>query len=84
MRDGAARTGPASESLQGRKPPEWIRVSVPRTLSYRGLKCAHNADVTARILLNGDLMFCAGSDFKRLGVAKIKRLGVAKIGSGSV
>jgi hypothetical protein len=29
-------------------------------------------------------MFCAGSDFKRLGVAKIKRLGVAKIGSGSV
>jgi hypothetical protein len=49
--------GPASESLQGRKPREWIRVSVPRTSSYRGLKCAHNSDVTARILLNEDLMF---------------------------
>jgi hypothetical protein len=51
--------GPACESLQGRKPREWIRVNVPRTLSYRGLKCAHNSDVTARTLLNGDLMFCA-------------------------
>jgi hypothetical protein len=46
-------------------------VNVPRTLSYRGLKCAHNSDVTARTLLNGDLMFCASWNFKSLGVAKI-------------
>jgi hypothetical protein len=65
--------GPASESLRGRKPREWMRVSVLRTLSYRGLECAHNSDVTARILLNGDLMFCASRDFKRSGVAKIAR-----------
>ena len=38
-----------------------------------GLEYEYNLDVTARILLDGDLSFRPTCDFKELGVAKISR-----------
>jgi hypothetical protein len=38
-----------------------------------GLEHEHNLDVTARILLNGDLSFRPTCDFKELGVAEMSR-----------
>jgi hypothetical protein len=46
-------------------------VLVPRTLSYAGRERLYNFEATARILLNGDLMFRAIFDFNELRVAKM-------------
>jgi hypothetical protein len=60
MSDGAAGSeGRRPKASKGGNRGNGYGVSVPCTLSYRGLKCAHNSDATARILLNGDFMFCA-------------------------
>ena len=67
-RDDAAGTGAVV-----RKPPKnepamggtWV---VPHALSYVG-QC--NFEMMARMLLNGDFMFCAAFDFNELRVAKI-------------
>ena len=87
--------GPASENLQGRKPREKGRdravrsaygdLRAARKLNGRrlstavGLEHEHNLDVTARILLNGDLSFRALCNFKELGVAKISRATTRKL-----
>jgi hypothetical protein len=47
------------------------RVLVLPTLSYVGLERPYNFEATARILLNGDLMFRAIFDFNELRVAKM-------------
>ena len=41
-----------------------------RELSYAGLERLHNFEVTARILLYRDFMFCPTNDFNELHVAK--------------
>jgi len=42
-------------------------------VSYVGREHLHNLEMTARILLNGDLRFCLACDFKGLRVAKMSR-----------
>jgi hypothetical protein len=49
------------------------RLVVRGGLSYVGVEDLHNFDVTARILLNGDLMFGPTNDFNALRVAKRPR-----------
>src|SRR6266478_3906574 len=44
---------------------------VPHALSYVGLERQCNFEMMARMLLNGDFMFCAAFDFNELRVAKI-------------
>ena len=44
---------------------------VPRALSYRGLECRYNFEVTARILLNGEFAFCPLQDFNELSLPKL-------------
>jgi len=38
-------------------------LAVRQGLSYAGLERLHNFEVTARILLYGDFMFCPTNDF---------------------
>jgi hypothetical protein len=45
----------------------------------RCLDCEYNFDVTARILLNGDLDFRPAWNFNELGVAKISRATTAEL-----
>ena len=47
------------------------RVLVPRTLSYAGRERLYTWEATARILLNGDLLFPAIFDSNELRVAKM-------------
>src|SRR5258708_408926 len=44
---------------------------VPHAWSYVGLERQCNLEMMARMLLNGDFMFCAAFDFNELRVAKI-------------
>jgi hypothetical protein len=44
-----------------------------RVTTAVGLEREHNLNVLARILLNGDLMFCPTCDLNELGVAKKPR-----------
>jgi len=45
--------------------------ATPLAATYVGLERSHNFEVTARMLLNGDLRFCTTCDFNELLVAKI-------------
>jgi hypothetical protein len=45
--------------------------AVWQALSYVGLGRLHNFEMTARMLLNGDLMFRVSCNFNELRVAKI-------------
>jgi hypothetical protein len=44
---------------------------VPHALSYVGLERQCNFEMMARMLRNGNFMFCAAFDFNELRVAKI-------------
>jgi hypothetical protein len=46
------------------------RCVVPHALSYVGLERQCNFEMMARMLLDGNFMFCAAFDFNELGVAK--------------
>jgi hypothetical protein len=43
----------------------------PRALSYLGLGCRYNFKMTARILLNGEFVFCSIHKFNGLSLVKI-------------
>ena len=45
------------------------------------LECAHNLDVTARMLLYGESRFLSTCDFKRLGVVKRSRATTSTLGA---
>jgi len=62
----AARYGELNGTREFETSRVWAAAAV-------GLECTHNFDVTARMLLNGDLNFRPLWDFKELRVAKTAR-----------
>jgi hypothetical protein len=70
-RDDAAGTGAVVRKPPKNEPAMGGTCVVPHALSYVGLERQCNFEMMARMLLNGDFMFCAAFDFNELRVAKI-------------
>jgi hypothetical protein len=70
-RDDAAGTGAVVRKPPKNEPAMGGTCVVPHALSYVGLERQCNLEMMARMLLDGDFMFCAAFDFNELRVAKI-------------
>jgi hypothetical protein len=69
--DGAAYCGGRRPKTSKGGNRDWWTCAGAAGLSYVGLERLHNFELTARILLNGDLMFRLTCNFKELRVAKM-------------
>ena len=70
-RDDAAGTGAVVRKPPKNEPAMGATCAVAQALSYFGSEVRYNFELTARMLLNGDLGFCAVFNFNDLHVAKI-------------
>ena len=75
-RDDAAGTGAVVRKPPKNEPALGERALCRTPLSCVGLERQCNFEMMARMLLNGDFVFCAAFDFNELRVAKIARIAV--------